>query len=359
MAVKRGLDEFDDVSSVLQPSPNAKIQGVLTVVSPMKKSRSSNKSYFDGEICDGRASMRLVGFDSGVRRKLADFKDDSIVLSNCEVKPGRHQDQLEVMVNKLTGVEKSETKFDVQKKKYGDIITLDKLQTLASFQRVVVEAKVVRVDDSMEVTGGKVKQDILIGDSTGTGRLTVWEEEVGTIVSDDSYRLSGMMVREFRGKKYISSSKDYSKIEKIANIGDVESGEEEDDVGKTGPGGSKQLKDVRVIGVERLDNYDACLKCSSKLIPDSDDDELGECSKCKMIQCLSECNKTLTAQLTVRCGTCSYSARVFEKALRDIAQKPKDEITRKALLKTAPFDCSYQNGIIQSASRSVALGHSV
>ena len=41
------------------------------------------------------------------------------------------------------------------------------MQTLASFQRVVVEAKVVRVDDSMEVTGGKVKQDILIGDELG------------------------------------------------------------------------------------------------------------------------------------------------------------------------------------------------
>ena len=35
------------------------------------------------------------------------------------------------------------------------------------------------------------------------------------------------------------------------------------------PGGSKQLKDMYVIGVERLDNYmyDACLKCSSDLIP--------------------------------------------------------------------------------------------
>ena len=35
------------------------------------------------------------------------------------------------------------------------------------------------------------------------------------------------------------------------------------------PGGSKQLKDVHVIGVERLDNYDACLKCSSDLIPNT------------------------------------------------------------------------------------------
>ena len=67
MAVKRRVDEFDNVSSVLQPSPNAKIQGVLTVVSPMKRSRSCNKSYFDGEICDGRASMHLIGFHSGVQ----------------------------------------------------------------------------------------------------------------------------------------------------------------------------------------------------------------------------------------------------------------------------------------------------
>ena len=43
----------------------------------------------------------------------------------------------------------------------------------------------MRVDVSMEVASGKVKQDILIGDSTVTGRLTVWEE-VGTFVSDKS-----------------------------------------------------------------------------------------------------------------------------------------------------------------------------
>ena len=38
----------------------------------------------------------------------------------------------------------------------------------------------------------------------------------------DSYRLSGMLVREFRGKKFILTSKESSSIEKLDDIGDVE-----------------------------------------------------------------------------------------------------------------------------------------
>lgn len=38
----------------------------------------------------------------------------------------------------------------------------------------------------------------------------------------DSYRLSGMLVREFRGKKFISTSKESSSIEKLDDIWDVE-----------------------------------------------------------------------------------------------------------------------------------------
>ena len=42
MASKRGreVDEFDDVVSVVNPSPNAKIHGVVTAVSPMKRGKT-------------------------------------------------------------------------------------------------------------------------------------------------------------------------------------------------------------------------------------------------------------------------------------------------------------------------------
>ena len=55
------------------PSPKAKIHAVVTSVSPMKKSRTS--SFFDGEISDGKACMRVSGFNAGVHRKLVEFEE--------------------------------------------------------------------------------------------------------------------------------------------------------------------------------------------------------------------------------------------------------------------------------------------
>ena len=58
--------------------------------------------------------------------------------------------------NKFTEFEKSSKKFAVTKdKKCGDVVELGRLQTLAAFPRVLVEVKVVQVDDAVEVSGGK------------------------------------------------------------------------------------------------------------------------------------------------------------------------------------------------------------
>ena len=54
---KRSLDEFDDVSAVSRPSLNAKVEGVFSAVSLMKKSRTC--LFFDGKITDGKTSMRV------------------------------------------------------------------------------------------------------------------------------------------------------------------------------------------------------------------------------------------------------------------------------------------------------------
>ena len=33
----------------------------------------------------------------------------------------------------------------------------------------------------VEVSGGKRNQDLIIGDSSGKGRLTLWEDEIGKV----------------------------------------------------------------------------------------------------------------------------------------------------------------------------------
>ncbi len=63
------------------------------------------------------------------------------------------------------------------------------------------------VDDPTEITRGKKKQDVLIGDKSACGRLTVWEQEMGQLKNAKSYDLSGVSVREFCGKMYPTIAK--------------------------------------------------------------------------------------------------------------------------------------------------------
>ena len=41
--------------------------------------------------------------------------------------------------------------------------------------------KVICVDEPIEVPGGKMKQDVQVGDSTGTVQVAFWETEIGKV----------------------------------------------------------------------------------------------------------------------------------------------------------------------------------
>ena len=297
VAMKRAQEEFEDVSEVVATSPSARIHGIVTSVSPMKKSRTCN--YFDGEITDGKTSMRLFGFDSGsgVRKRLVEFeeREESVVLSRCEVKHSRQGNQLEILVGKYTDVEKSEKSFDVQPrdladKKFGKVIVLEELGELEQFQRITVSVKVICVQEPSEVGNGKKKQDIIAGDSTGTAHVTIWEKEIGTMEEGKSYRLSGMVVREYGGMKFLSISKDNSAIEEIDDIGVVK-----EDANQSSKSDSAHFKNARIVGVLNLESYHVCMKCKGKVVLDDDD---GKCIKCKMVQCIDGCKNHLIAHLT-------------------------------------------------------------
>ena len=56
-----------------------------------------------------------------------------------------------------------------------------------------------------------MKQDVTVCDATGSARLTLWANEIGKIEEGNSYLLSGMVVREFRGWKLIHFIEDIGK----------------------------------------------------------------------------------------------------------------------------------------------------
>lgn len=66
MATKRKL-EFADYSDVTEEVGSADVHGVLTQLSPLKKSKKGN-NYYQGRLCDGNTTLRVVGFASKTYR---------------------------------------------------------------------------------------------------------------------------------------------------------------------------------------------------------------------------------------------------------------------------------------------------
>lgn len=356
---KREREHEDPISDLTSASPVKTIEGVVLELSPMKKGRTGS-NFFDGTISDGVASMCFVGFDNKVRRQLVEHegKDTAVTLTNCEVKQGRRDgDGLEVYIRNSSEISGSETKFDVKKEIENNTVTLIKeAEDMAQYQRVTVEGKVVQLDKAEEVSGGKKQQDMVVADSSGNIRLTIWEEIIGKVKKEQSYRFSKMMVRVFKGKKFLSTSKTGSEVEEIDDIGEVEvydeKEEEEEEREKSGPGGL--IKGVKIVGVERFLQYNGCLKCSGRVEEDKEDADFGECAKCKMYQCLEDCKHNISVQLALKSQDGSIvTLRAFNKVLCDITKTTESKnVNVKVLLKAEVFNIRHFNGIIQSINRS-------
>ena len=165
------------------------------------------------------------------------------------------------------------------------------------------------------------------------------------------------MVREYRGRKFLSTSKDGSFITKVDDISQVQeaTSEDEGDTDNLQISKTHYWEGIRVSGVLQLNTYSGCMKCKAKVLPLTDDPEFGQCVKCQMMQCMADVNKELSAQLLIKLPTGQITLRAFGKTILDIAQRPAGagDISQISLLKAAPFNMSYKNGIIQTVTRKI------
>ena len=112
------------------------------------------------------------------------------------------------------------------------------------------------------------------------------------------------------------------------------------------------LTSVRVAGVEVVESLSECISCANRVVPDTNDPELGTCSQCSMMQRMDDTNVMLGTSLVLRIGEREFlPLRAFGAVVEFIAQKPAAEVSRKALLKAEPFTISHRDGIILSATR--------
>ena len=228
MSAKRthsdAFEEFDDVSSVTHTSPNAKIHCVVSKV-PEKMRKGKGSDYFDGRLSDGNKTIRVFGYDPEARKRLFNSQQQpprTVLLSGCTVKTEKYGNDLEVFVNKSTTVKESSKSFSVPDQKPQDKVSITSTANLKINSKVTVEATVVSKEEPGFIETKQIRiQEMKIADASGSIRLTVWADIVDTLKLDHSYHLQDVTVREFRGKRFLSTSP-ITKVTPINNIGTVE-----------------------------------------------------------------------------------------------------------------------------------------
>jgi ssDNA-binding replication factor A large subunit len=86
-------------------------------------------------------------------------------------------------------------------------VSLSEVENISDTKRIAVVVKVTKVADREEVKPGLFKQDLMIGDSTGYIRLTVWQEDIDKLHNGHSYLLHNLVVKSFNGSKYLGTPK--------------------------------------------------------------------------------------------------------------------------------------------------------
>ena len=292
---KRPVVQDVRLSELVKPVLNANVHGILASVSSMRYGRSTQ--YFIATITDGDCKVRMVGFQKEQLRKLTMFCEGkkSVNLRNCQVKKSKYGEKMELVLKGNTEVLESDEKFALDEdSSRNDVITLAQVKDAEIFDSVTVKCKVTLVKDVIEVSTGKRKQDVKVGDKTGVGLVTLWEESVGLLEEDKSYILKNFSVREFGFSKYLSVLKGESEIVLIDDIGDVVVDRENEEQ----RGGN--LIDVRIVAAPQVDSYKACLVCKARVEPT--DPPLGQCSRCCMMQRYDVCAEQMSVKLLVKSG---------------------------------------------------------
>ncbi len=352
MASKRKL-EFEDIVSVTEASDSASVHGVVTYLSPVKKSKKGS-NYFNATVSDGKTTCRLVGFKDSQQKKLKEAmeKKETIIFEDCQVKKAkRGLDAMEILLKRTTSIAPSPKKFEVECSNDDDkLVLVEEVERKKEFETVSLNAKVVKVMDAITVNMGKKVQYVTLADSTSTVRCSLWEKDVGTLKEGKSYVFRALIVKEFDSKVYVSKGRDSSICEIDDIVDNVEFQEPEIE--------STHIKLARIVAVQELNKYRCCLSCKARVEPVMEG--LGRCSKedCQMLQKYDVCPEQVQAKLMFVSESKFISLYVYGKLLLDLAGRKDTDISEEILLQLPVFhsiEYNSQDVIIKFLPESTAV----
>ena len=330
MACKRKL-EVEDFESISEPANNASIHGVVSELSPIKKSRYSE--YFEGNVYDGQSTMRLVGFKKSQQNKMKQMMENKqpIHIDDCQIKSAQRGNRLDILLKSSSKIMKSPKKIDTTNmRSENEEICLDELDARNEYDKITTKVKVIQILQTVTVHSGKTVQEVLVGDSSGVTRCSLWEQDMDSLSVGSSYLLKNFEVHEFASKKYITKARHGCEIIPIEDIGDV--------ADKPSEVQDEEIKNAQIVGVPQLTKYKSCLRCKARVEPS--DPPFGRCSKedCQMYQRYDICKIQLSVKLLFFVNNEQLTLSAFGQTLLDIANTTNmDDITEEAFLQIRHF----------------------
>lgn len=171
----------------------------------------------------------------------------------------------------------------------------ENLEALDPGQHVCITGKVTKLDTHVPIQNrfGKVikKQESIIADVTGQVRAVLWENEIGKLVIDASYKLDKISVRIFNDVKYLSLST-ATIITPVDDVGEVTNLDSDEELI---PESGNRVMNGSIIGVVSIDSYSSCVNCKGKVEWISG--IMGQCTRCNIKLKYGSCNQSQTATL--------------------------------------------------------------
>ena len=289
--------------SQIEEAKGVCVHGIPYNVSPTKESRSTKGvRYFDAVLSDGKKCARVVSFDISHRPllKKAEEEEAVVALFNSDVKNSSFSSEPEVHLNKRSKVMGSPMKMSLGSKMSlsSKMVKVADIGSLTVKQEIELTCKVVKVSDVSLVTKSRdskelKKQDVMIGDETGTCRLVLWEDDVESLEEGKSYKFGSIGVRSYGGIKYLSFTVKSSKegVEDLEEVNEeLIEGEDSDDKGRSISG--------EISAIISSTEYLSCQICHSKV--ESEDGVVAKCSKCAALMKVSGCEKMKSAKFIVK-----------------------------------------------------------
>ena len=136
------------------------------------------------------------------------------------------------------------------------------------------------------------KQEVKVGDETGSCRLVLWEADIESLEESKSYQLVNIGVRQLRGKKYLS----YLKMSTKEGVTNLKDANEDDVLGEETEDSGRVVSGV-ISTVISTAEYHCCKVCRRKV--EMQDNVLATCTKCSATMRIAYCEESKSAKFIV------------------------------------------------------------